>query len=88
MKITQFLNRSCGSWVGKFWFGLGLHSYLFIGLAMHSVLFASSLYCTTTWHQPALVEVSLTSVINWLQTENRKQTHSSIYRVAPATKNT
>ena len=56
-------------------------------------IFAAILDCTVQLPGAslALIEVLLTDYKNWLQTnkqtENRKQTDSGVYRVAPATKN-
>ena len=70
MKLVRFSNRSCGSRVGNFGFGLGLHSYFSFGLATQcSLCQVFILHCTTPCRQPGLIKKY------WLQkTEDRKHT--------------
>ena len=57
-----------------------------LGFATHSKLYST---VQLPGASLALIEVLLTDYKNWLQTnkqtENRKQTDSGVYRVAPAT---
>ena len=72
----------------QFWVWLCSPLSFSLGFATHSKLYST---VQLPGASLALIEVLLTDYKNWLQTnkqtENRKQTDSGVYRVAPATIN-